>query len=144
MTNQIETHRFGPIEFVQQETLFFPKGIPGFDGLRRFILIQGDDYQPFKFLQSVEDPAISFPLLSPALVRPDYQLELTGEQLSELDLERAKKALVFCVVTIAEDPGRVTANLFAPLVINPDSRVAAQIMLSGSDYPVDEVFLEAR
>ena len=144
MTNQIDTHRFGPIEFVQQETIFFPKGIPGFNGLRRFILIQGDDYQPFKFLQSVEDPAISFPLLSPALIRSDYRLELTGEQLSELDLERAKKALVFCVVTIAEDPGRVTANLFSPLVINPESRVAAQIMLLGSDYPVDEVFLEAR
>lgn len=142
MKNRIDTIHFGGIDFSEQEIIHFPKGIPGFEELTRFLLIQGEDYQPFKFLQSVEDPAISFPLLSPRMIRSDYHFALSDQQRSDLELEQSKEALIYCIVTVAEDPARTTANLFSPVVINSEKRKAAQLMLLESNYPVDEPVLK--
>ncbi len=143
MTNRIDTIHFGGIDFGEQEIIHFQRGIPGFERLTRFLLIQGEDYQPFKFLQSVEDPTISFPLLSPLMIRSDYHFALSEQQRSELELEEPKEALIYCIVTVAEDPTQTTANLFSPVVINSEKRKAAQLMLLESGYPVDEPVLKA-
>ena len=142
MKNRIDTIHFGGINFSEQEIIDFPKGIPGFERLKRFLLIQGEDYQPFKFLQSVEDPAISFPLLSPQLIRSDYHFALSDQQRSELELEQPEEALIYCIVTIAQDPTQTTANLFSPVVINSEKRKAAQLLLLESGYLVDEPVLK--
>jgi len=141
MRNRIDTIHFGGIDFSEQEIIDFPKGILGFERLTRFLLIQGEDYQPFKFLQSVEDPATSFPLLSPLMIRSDYYFALSDQQRSELELEQPKEALIYCIVTIAEDPTHTTANLFSPVVINSEKSKAAQLMLLESGYSVNEPVL---
>ena len=142
MGNTIKTPHFGSIDFKDQEVIHFPKGIPGFYELTRFLLIDSQDYQPFKFLQSVDEPTISLPLLSPLVVKPDYELNLSDQQRCVLGLEESKKVLVYCVVTLNRDPAGSTANLVSPVVINPEKQVAAQLTITEGGYAVAEPLLK--
>ncbi len=136
MNKQIHTTRFGDIDFQEDDVISFPGGIPGFEKLHRFLLIDGEEYEPFKILQSIEFPPLSFLLLNPSLIQPDFQLSLSPQTQKELDLGAAGDALVYSIVTISE--GQSTANLFAPLVINPLNRRASQVLLLKSGYPGDQ------
>ncbi|HSR67145.1 MAG TPA: flagellar assembly protein FliW [Acidobacteriota bacterium] len=131
---ELQTIRFGPVSFKEEDIVEFPDGMPGFAKLRRFLLIESPDFQPFSFLQSVEEPSISFPLLPPQAVDSDYHFELPKKDRRSLDLERPEEAAVFCIVTIDEDPSKATVNLFAPVVLNLPTRKAAQVILFNSSY----------
>jgi len=45
-------------------------------------------------------------------------------------------ALVLVLLTMGGDDAATTANLLAPVVVNARTRKAAQVILSGSDWPV--------
>ncbi len=141
MPDVLKSIRFGEISYNPQDIVGFEEGIPGFEGLKRFLLIESQDFAPMRFFQSVDDPNISFPLLPPQTVSSGYQLEIPSKQRRQLGLHSPEEAAVLCVVTIDEDPNCSTINLFAPVVINPAQRKACQIMQFGSQYPVDAPLL---
>ena len=43
---------------------------------------------------------------------------------------------VLVMLTVGRDIAGTSANLLAPIVINARTRVAAQVILTGSDWPV--------
>lgn len=63
---------FGELEVSQEYIFHFPNGVLGFEYLRDFVLISEEETIPFKWLVSVEEPAIGFPLLSPWLIELEY------------------------------------------------------------------------
>jgi flagellar assembly factor FliW len=136
MSERIPTARFGEVYYSEKDLIHFAKGIPGFEKLNRFLLIGEEKHEPFKFLQSVDFPPLSFPLLDPRLIVPDYQFAPSEDQTQELGLQDPGEALVYSIVTLSEKQQSV--NLFAPLVINPLNRKAAQVILLKSGYRVDE------
>lgn len=138
MNAQLETTKFGEIQYQEQDVISVPQGLPGFEKLTRFLLIDTEVYQPFKFFQSLDNPLICFPILDPRLVRPDYVVTLDEEAQKKLQLNKAEEGLVYCVVTLGSDPGKATINLFAPLVINTSAMKAAQVLLLDSGYPMDQ------
>lgn len=142
MNSSFESPHFGRIEYAAKDVVQVPGGMPGFKKLSRFLLIEGEELEPFKFLQSVEEPAICFPLIDPRNVRSDYSLELDSNQRNVLGLSDPKKGLVFSIVTVAEDPVHSTTNLFAPLVINTANMKGAQVLMLDSDYSVQEPLLK--
>ena len=82
-------------------------------------------------------------LLAPTLVRSDFKAELSPEQKESLELENLQDGLTYSIVTLTDDPTKVTVNLFAPLVINSANMRASQIALLDSGYAVDEPMLRA-
>ncbi|MGG7153311.1 flagellar assembly protein FliW, partial [Clostridium neonatale] len=48
----------GPIEYEEKDILTFNKGILGFEELRKFILIDLKEYEPFKLFHSLEDDEV--------------------------------------------------------------------------------------
>jgi flagellar assembly factor FliW len=136
MNQQIATARFGEVSYSDEDLIHFSKGIPGFEKLNLFLLIGGREHEPFKFLQSVDFPPLAFPLLEPRLIVADYEFSPSEEQKRELELQDVRDALVYSIVTLSEK--EQSANLFAPLVINPLNRKAAQVILLKSGYRVDE------
>jgi flagellar assembly factor FliW len=40
------------------------------------------------------------------------------------------------LLTLGREPASTTANLLAPVVVNARTRAAAQVILSGTDWPV--------
>lgn len=117
----------------------FVRHIPGFPGLSRYALVDlGDgDGEPVLFeLRSIEQPEIRFMVAVPGAFFPEYEIELDAASCEELGLADAADALVLVVLTVGPDLTSSTANLLAPVVVNARTRAAAQVILSGSDWPV--------
>jgi flagellar assembly factor FliW len=134
----IQTGRFGAVQIKEDDILNFGEGILGFNGLRKFVLLDDPDDEIFAWLQSCERPEIAFPVLEPDLFAVDYKINLTKSELEFLQMKDLARANFFCIITIPEDPNLMTANLKAPIVINPVTRLAKQCVLQDNDLSIRE------
>jgi flagellar assembly factor FliW len=140
--------------------LSFVHPIPGFTDLRRFVLVGLDPPEPpaakdesvaaadrgaeptesgvspLYELRSLERPEVRFMMAVPGAYFSDYEIELDDQQCAELGLVDSGDALVLVMLTVGRDAASTTANLLAPVVINARTRAAAQVILTGSDWPV--------
>lgn len=121
------------IEVSEEQIFSFDPGIGGFESLRRYALIPEQD-SPVEWLQSLEDPDVAFALLEPFAFKSDYAFELSDADAEALGMREAQDALVRCVLTLHEDPEKITANLLAPLILSRRSHMARQVILQNSDY----------
>lgn len=120
----------------QDPILNFPAGLVGFPALKSFRFFEPADGYPFKFLQSVEKPEISFVCLDPLGFKPDYDVPLNEEDAQALSIEKPEEALIMTIVVIPEDPKKMTTNLAGPLVINIKTLQGRQIVLNADKYPL--------
>ena len=120
--------------------LSFVRPLPGFGDLRRFVLVELpalEGAEPVLFeLRSLEEPAVRFLAAVPTAFFPDYAFDLGEDDCAELGLTDEADALALVLLTMGEDAAATTANLLAPVVVNARTRQAAQVILSGSDWPV--------
>jgi len=127
--------RFGVMNVADESLLTFPSGILGFPDWTRYVILDHDTEAPFKWLHCVEESSLAFVILDPSLFDATYRVEISPEVLAEVK-GTAEDALTLAVIlTIpSDDPGRITANLRGPLLLNPRTRLCKQMVLS-DDYP---------
>jgi flagellar assembly factor FliW len=106
--------------------------IAGFPDHRRFALVRLDDSGLLSALRSVDDPSLRFLVVPPAPFFPDYVPEVGDDWAEQLQLTDQDDALVLLIVTPGESAAEATVNLLAPVVVNPRTRVAAQVLLEGN------------
>jgi flagellar assembly factor FliW len=70
----------------------------------------------------------------PELVRADYSVELSDEEVELLQIGAPEDGKVYGIVTIPENVAEMTVNLQAPVVINTKERLGAQLIISGDKY----------
>jgi flagellar assembly factor FliW len=117
----------------------FVRPIPGFESLTRFALVdlaEGDEPPVVYELRSLDQPDVRFMVAVPGAFFSEYEVVLDDEACAALSLSDAADALVLTVLSTGGDDEQLTANLLAPVVINGRTRSAAQIILSGTDWPV--------
>ncbi len=136
------TSRFGQIAFEEKEILFLPKGILGFSQLSKYVIIEKDEYEPFKWLQSVEESDIAFVIVDPTFFFPDYKLELHEKEFEELNFQQMKELTPYVIVTVPPDPSQMSADLLGPLVINFKKRIAKQVVMPDSPYTTKHYILD--
>ena len=130
---KVATKAYGLIEVDERQKIVFPQGLFGFETLSDYLLLDAER-QPFYWLQSIDVEQVAFVLVSPFLFRPDYELNISNEELAEIDITSPEKALIFSIVTIPPDGSPMTANLQGPLVINRDTRTGKQAVLSDARW----------
>jgi flagellar assembly factor FliW len=135
---QIATSRFGVVSFEESDVLKFPEGILGFTNLRQFVLLDDPTDDIFVWLQSCETPEIAFPVLEPELFSQNYKITLTRVEMETLGANNLEGLRLFSIITIPDDPTKMTANLKAPIVINVQKRLARQCVLQDIHYAVRE------
>ena len=134
---QITTTRFGEIVIDDNLIFVFVQPIIGYNKLSKYVLIEHKENSAFKWLQSIEDPALAFPVTSPAFFNIDYQFEIPTEMAEQIELTSADSLISLNIVTIpAANPQKATINLLAPIIINAANKQGMQIILSNSNYPV--------
>jgi len=126
---KIDTKAFGIIDVDEKQKIVFPEGLYGFEDYTEFVIFDAE-HQPFYWLQSVGEKEIAFILINPFLFRPDYEVNISNEELNEINITSPEKALIFSIVTIPQDGGPMTANLQGPLVINRENMVGKQAILA--------------
>lgn len=116
--------------------LRFVAPLLGLERLDRFALVSLGEGSPLFALTSTHDPDVSVLVLAPAAVFDDYAPELDAVTRAALGLGDGEEHLLLVVVTAAESLAASTANLLAPVVVNPATMAAAQVVLTGSDLPL--------
>jgi flagellar assembly factor FliW len=111
--------------------------LPGFPGFRDYVLVTADGDGLLFWLQSLDADGPRFLTVAPARYFPDYDPVLPRPALAELGLDDPARAQLFCLVTVpAEGPAAATANLRAPIVVDPATWRATQVVLPDSRHPI--------
>ncbi|MDQ0902944.1 flagellar assembly protein FliW [Paenibacillus sp. V4I7] len=132
----VQTLFFGELEVVEADTMTFPGGIPGFEACTQFMLVQPADSLPFSYLQSIQQPELSFLVVDPFLFFKDYEISLPDSVQEELLIEQATDVQLYTVVTVSNGNSKITTNLLAPIVMNTKKCLAKQVILHDSNYQV--------
>ena len=130
----IHTSRFGELRIEEQDIVQFEQGIPGFESMRRFALIEVPDHEPFSYLQSIDDGEVSFIVTDPFEFFPTFECELPDPVLEGLKIVSAEQVLVRAIVSVNGDLESATANLVAPIIINRTERSGRQVVLAKTSY----------
>ena len=126
----------GEIEYEENNIITFKKGIPGFENLKKFILIDLEEYEPFKLLQSLKDDEISLIVTSPYEFFKEYEIKLSEETIKNLKIDSPNQVIILTTVTLNSDVKKITTNLQGPIVINTSNNFGEQIVLDNSKYKV--------
>lgn len=126
----------GEIQYEENNIITFNKGIPGFYGLKKFIFLNLEEYEPFRLLQSLENDEISLIVTSPYEFFQDYEFKLGEETIKNLNIESPEQVMVLTTITLNSDPEKITTNLQGPLIINTSNNFGEQIVLDNSQYKV--------
>jgi len=130
---KVLTKAYGMVEVNERQKITFPSGLFGFESLKEYVLLDAEQ-QPFYWLQSLDEEKIAFVLIDPFLFRPDYEMDIDNEELLPIGITDPEKAVIFSIVTVPPDNGPMTANLQGPLVINRESRLGVQAVLTDSRW----------
>ncbi|MDL2289329.1 flagellar assembly protein FliW [Clostridia bacterium OttesenSCG-928-F22] len=139
----VETERFGDIDLNDNKVIEFPAGLPGFEDLHKYILLETDETKPLYWLQSIEDKYISLPVIIPFEFVEDYCLEIRDYELQELNIQSQNDLLIMNVVVIPEDLTKMTTNLAAPVIVNARDGVGKQIIIDAKEMPIRFPIYEA-
>lgn len=124
-TLTINTIHFGELEIEANHIYNFPEGLLGFEDLHNFVLISEEETEPFKWLISIDNPDIGFPLLSPFFIDKDYK----PQRNINLDVD-----VPMCVVTLGDENRNMTINMKAPIIFNVKELVGKQTILLSDNY----------
>lgn len=120
-----------------RQIITFNSGLIGLPHLKVFALIEDEESLPIRLLQSVSMPEFVFIVINPFTIYPNYDIEISDEDATELGITSPGDVLVLAIVTVPEDVRFVTANLLSPIVVNMKNKRARQILLSDTDYPIN-------
>ena len=133
---ELQTRQFGAIEVADEEILHAPKGLLGFEGFEKFILLDHQDSRPFRWLQSVDAPELSFVIVSPAIFFADYRVAVNAKEVADIKVNSPEDVEVYVIVTVPEDINQMTANLQGPVLINRKENLLKQLVLTDGSYSV--------
>ncbi len=140
---KLQTKHFGELEFAQDKIITFSQGLIAFEEKKRFIIINSEDENlPFAWMQSVDDPNLTFVIMNPFVFKKDYDFKLPKEVVEELDIKEEKDVAIFAIVVVPVDINKMTANLLAPLVINERNKTGKQVVLNDKRYTTKHLIKE--
>jgi flagellar assembly factor FliW len=119
---------FPAIELVQP--------LPGFPDRLRFALVQLDEDGVLCELQSLEDAALRFLVMSPVPFFPDYAPEVGDDVVEDLGIASPEDVILLLVLNAGASLDATTANLMAPVVVNTATRRARQVILDDPALPL--------
>lgn len=140
---QLNTRHFGQLEIDEKGIIDFPEGLPGFENVKKFILLASmEEDSPFQWLQSVDNTDLAFVVIDPKIIKSDYIIDVNDEEVEILKIKDVDKVIVLAIVVVPEDMTKMTANFRAPVLINAENNKGRQIILDKSDYEIKHYILQ--
>ena len=132
---KLHARSFGEIEINEEDILTFPEGIPGFEDLKKYIIINNpDEENPFDWLQSVDNGDLAFVIINPFFIKPDYDIVIPQSALEKLKIKDESDVVLYSIVVVPEKIEDMTVNLTGPIVINVREKLGKQIILDDKRY----------
>lgn len=138
---KIDSQRFGALEVSEEEVLNFPSGIIGFEKEPKFVLVPHGSSSFLAWLQSVNTPELALPVVSAHAFGEKYPDVPIQGILQSAGIATGSEEVAILVVLCANRSQPSTVNLLAPIVVNAETRQAAQIILEGTRFSTRELFV---
>ncbi len=133
---KVKTRDFGEIEVDDRAVIRFEDGLPGFPEEKELFLIEDDEDNTIKWLQSVNNEETVFPVMDVYQVCPEYNPLAEKDELDDIGSINEECLEIVNILTVPEDFKRMSVNLRAPIVINHKTKKGKQIILNNDDYEV--------
>ncbi|KAB3526643.1 flagellar assembly protein FliW [Alkaliphilus serpentinus] len=139
----LNTKSLGEIQVNEESIIQFENGIPGFEDLTQFIIVDNPQEDvPFCWLQSVDNTEISFVIINPFVFKKNYDFEIPSSIVEGLEIETPEDVATYVIVVIPEDINKMTANLAAPIIINSKNKKGKQVVLEDNRYHIKHLILD--
>jgi flagellar assembly factor FliW len=138
----VKTKTMGTVSVDEKQIINFPNGLYGFEEFHRYAIIEAE-YQPFYWLQSLDESGLAFIIVDPFLIINDYELDIDDKTLSEIGIDSPGDVILFAIITVPADGQPITANLQGPVVINRKNNTALQVILSDSKWTTKHNIIKA-
>ena len=133
----ITTAKFGELEINKDSIFTFVSPIIGFQDLKEYTIVDYKPDSPFKWLQSMEDMELAFPITLCSFFGIDYQFDIPDEEAEKLDIKSADDVFVCNIANIpASNPHAATINMLAPIIVNINNKKAMQLILKNTEFEV--------
>ncbi len=134
-TLNIQTSRFGEISISRNTIITMTSPFLGFPSSKRFVLLPHGPQSPFMWLQSVDEPHLAFVVIHPSIISQDFNPDISKQIKDELRAAHDNEIDLLLILTIPkDDPQGMTANLLAPVMINPKAKLGRQTLLDPLKY----------
>ena len=148
---EVTTRLFGKIDIADEKIITLENGIIGFPDLRRFTIIfdsEKDEERSILWFQSMDEPQFAMPVVVPNYIVPDYNPTVNDELLAPLGKLDETNTYVLVTVKVPQKIEDMTITLKAPIIINTDTLLGAQIIVEDEDalvrFPVYEILKAAK
>lgn len=132
MTIQTKFHGNLNIDTIDQWT--FPKGLPGLEDEKQFVLLPVEGNDSFQVMQSVTSANVALIVSNPFTILNDYSFEIDEPTLELLEIKSQEDLMILSVMTLKQRFESSTINLQAPLVFNIKNHKAKQMILNDANY----------
>ncbi len=134
----INTRLFGEIDINEDKIITFETGIIGFEEMKKFTLIHESEKESKSILwmQCVDNPEIALPVMNPLLIKEDYNPIVEEEIVNTLGEIVEDQIFVLVTIAVPSDVKKMSVNLKGPLIINPSTLKACQVIVENEDYSV--------
>lgn len=138
---EIQTKYFGTFPFCDEDVIVFANGVFGFEDEKQFVLIRFDNENSTMLcLQSLQNPTLAFTVMNPFAFFPEYAPKLSEKDLQKMEKKESQELLFYniCVMQPVLQDSKV--NLRCPIVVNPETRQAMQVILEDESYSFQHPF----
>ena len=138
MTVEVITSRFGTIEVPEERVFFFPRGLIGFEHLKRYARLDSTKGPSVQWLQALDDPETAFLVSDPTTYIPSFELKLRESDASRalsqsIDLQRLE---MLTILHVDRESRSLHVHVQAPLLLDPESRKGVQVVTDAENATV--------
>lgn len=132
---KLDSRLFGPIDYEPDDIIHFPNGLPSFNDEHQFLLIPMDSSSSSPLcLQSITTPALTFILMNPFSLCPSYAPVLHPNERKDLGVSHDENLCFYVLCAMRRPVHTSTVNMKCPIVLNPDTKTAFQIILETDQF----------
>lgn len=135
----VETSRFGSMQCSSDSVFTFEKGIPGFEDLKKWVLI-GEENDDFFWLQSCEDGDAALPGVFAETFAPEESKKLKERIFKNSG--KNENVSLFLVMTIPSNFMESTLNMKAPIMLDNETKKGAQVIFDDPAIPLKQKIFE--
>ncbi len=134
----LKTRDFGVVHVDDDAIYEFPEGIYGFEDSKQFAIFEKkfDDDVSFLYLQSTSDVDPCFLVFEPWNICPGYDPLVSTDDLKACDVSEPDYLIFLVIATVPNNIEDLSLNIKSPVVLNPKTRKAKQVILENPEYAI--------
>lgn len=125
---------FGEFNINENDIIHFENGLYGFEDVHEYVLINHDDHGAIMTLQPVQGSVPQFVLLDPFTVVHSYAPRLSKADLKLCGGLEGEELKYLVIAVVKENYLETVVNLKSPIVLNPITHNARQVIVENEDY----------